>query len=80
MFNRITPKTDSQLTQSDVANLVLAQAIENVSRLTGVSSDDALKLLATQISANQKKPQASPRSFQQPLLEQNEFQFIAELF
>lgn len=80
MFNKITPKTDSQLTQSDVANLVLAQAIENVSKLTGVSSDDALKLLTTQISAKQKKPPASPRSFQQPLLEQNEFQFIAELF
>ena len=80
MFNKITPKTDSQLTQSDVANLVLAEAIENVSKLTGVSSEDAVKLLITQLSGEQKKPQASPRNFQQPLLEQNEFQFIAELF
>lgn len=81
MFNKVTPKADSQLSRNDVANLVLADAVDSISKLTGVSQEKALQLLVKQLTPRESENASLiNRNHQQPLLEQNEFQFIAELF
>jgi len=74
MFTNITPKADSQLSNEDVANLVVGDALEKISQLTGLSQKKAFALLVNQVS-HENTPQ-----IQAPLLEQNECQFISSLF
>jgi len=81
MFNKITPTTDSQLSNEDVANLIMSDALNKISQLTGLSEQLAFALLANQV--NQKTQQNNPERLDKvhgPLLEQSESQFISSLF
>ncbi len=81
MFTKITPTADSQLSNSDVANLIVSDALEKISQLTGLNQQQAFALLANQV--NQQSNDVSHQhkaKVQAPLLEQNEFQFISSLF
>ena len=77
MFTKITPTTDSQLSNEDVANLIVSDALEKISQLTGLSQEKAFELLSQQVNndAASHTPKAQP-----PILEHNEFQFISSLF
>ncbi len=81
MFTKITPKTDSQLSNANVVNLVLNDAINKIMQLTGVPQTKAFALLVEQVNQQTKqgvKVKAKP--YQQPVLEQNEYKFISNLF
>lgn len=81
MFTKLTPKTDSQLSNSDVANLIVADALDKLTQLTGLDQQDALLLLAEQITPSTEKPatRQHPQAVE-VILEQNEYQFISGLF
>jgi len=74
MFTKVTPKADSQLSNEDVANLIVGDALEKISQLTGLSQKKSFALLVNQV--NYERAQ----QIQAPLLEQSEFQFISSLF
>lgn len=81
MFTKITHKTDSQLSNANVVNLVLDDAINKIMQLTGVPQTNAFALLVEQVNQQTKhvvKVKAKP--YQQPVLEQNECKFISNLF
>jgi uncharacterized protein YidB (DUF937 family) len=81
MFTKITPTTDSQLSNEDVANLILSDALSKISQLTGLSEQQAFTLLSSQVnpqSNDNKVVKFTPRPT--PLLDQNESQFISSLF
>ena len=74
MFTKISPTADSQLSNEDVANLMVNDALKNISQLTGLNQEQAFALLVNQVS-HTKRSKVHP-----PLLEQNEAQFISSLF
>jgi hypothetical protein len=81
MFTKIVPITDSQLSNEDVANLIVSDALTKISQLTGLSEQKAFALLSDQVA--QKNCDTSDEKvtkMQAPLLEQNEYQFISSLF
>ncbi|KGJ89527.1 hypothetical protein [Colwellia psychrerythraea] len=81
MFTKVTPKADSQLSNEDVANLIVSDALAKISQLTGLNQQRAFALLASQV--NQYSDDVSHQQItkiEAPLLEQNEFQFISNLF
>ncbi|WP_019029458.1 hypothetical protein [Colwellia piezophila] len=81
MFNKITPTTDSQLSNEDVANLIVNDALNKISRLTGLSEQQAFLLLSNQIKMhNSDDIHEQVTRFKSPLLEQSEYQFISNLF
>ncbi len=78
MFTRIKPTTDSQLSNDDVANLIVDDAITKLSQLTDLTKEQAFTLLVNHI-----KSQVSIEESQKlttPVLEANESQFISSLF
>lgn len=81
MFTKITPTADSQLSNEDVANLIVNDALEKVSKLTGLSQQKAFALLANQVNQHSDViSQKQSTKVETPLLEQSEFQFISSLF
>jgi len=81
MFTKITPTADSQLSNADVANLIVSDTIEKIATLTGLTHQDAFTLLAEQV--NQHCTGISHKNItkaQKPLLEHSESQFISNLF
>ncbi len=81
MFTKITPTTDSQLSHEDVANLIVGDALEKISQLTGLSQENAFALLVNQVNQHGNNlGHEKPVTIQAPLLEHNEFQFISSLF
>ncbi|PKG86360.1 hypothetical protein CXF85_01265 [Colwellia sp. 75C3] len=81
MFTKIIPTTDSQLSNEGVANLVVSDALRKISQLTGLSEHQAFALLSSQVnpaSNDNKVVKFTPRPT--PLLDQNESQFISNLF
>jgi len=81
MFTKIVPTADSQLSNEDVANLIVSDALTKISQLTGLSEQKAFALLAKQVVLkNGLDSHEEITQVQAPLLEQNEFQFISSLF
>ncbi|ALO34055.1 hypothetical protein CMT41_04430 [Colwellia sp. MT41] len=88
MFTKINPATDSQLSNEDVANLMVNEALNNISKLTGLNQEQAFALLLSQVSrqteqVSRQTEQVSLESTSKvhsPLLEVDETQFIASLF
>ena len=81
MFTKITPTADSQLSNEDVANLIVSDALEKISQLTGLNQEKAFALLANQINQSSNNLSHDQTiKIQPPILEQNEFQFISSLF
>jgi len=81
MFTKIAPKADSQLSNEDVANLIVSDALAKISQLTGLSEVKAFALLSNQVAQqNYDNSHEKITKVQTPLLEQNEFQFISSLF
>jgi len=81
MFTKIVPTADSQLSNEDVANLIVSDALTKISQLTGLSEQKAFALLAKQVVLkNGLDSHEKITQVQAPLLEQNEFQFISSLF
>jgi len=81
MFTKIAPKADSQLSNEDVANLIVSDALAKISQLTGLSEAKAFALLSNQVAQqNYDNSHEKITKVQTPLLEQNEFQFISSLF
>ncbi len=74
MFTKINPQSDTQLSNTDVANLVFADALEKMAQLTGLSQEQGFRLLQQQFS-----PKNSTH-MQVPVLDHNESNFIAGLF
>ncbi|PKI14377.1 hypothetical protein CXF71_16715 [Colwellia sp. 12G3] len=81
MFTKITPTTDSQLSNEDVANLIVSDALSKISQLTGLSKQKAFALLSNQVTpqSNDNK-QLAFKKIHIPLLDQSESQFISSLF
>ena len=81
MFTKITPKTDSQLSNTNVVNLVLDDAINKIIQLTGVPQTKAFAMLVEQVNQQTKQEvKVKAKPYQQPVLEQNEYKFISNLF
>jgi len=81
MFTKITPTTDSQLSNEDVANLVVGDALEKIAQLTGLSQEEAIALFVNQVDQQSDAiSQKQSTKVETPLLEQSEFQFISSLF
>ena len=81
MFTKIVPKADSQLSNEDVTNLIVSDALNKISQLTGLSEQKAFALLSHQVAQqNCDHSHEKITKVQAPLLEQNEFQFISSLF
>lgn len=78
MFTKIIPTADSQLSNEDVANLLVSDALSKISQLTGLNAQQAFALLSTQVSP--KSHDITPTRLQVPLLDQSESQFISSLF
>jgi uncharacterized protein YoaH (UPF0181 family) len=81
MFTKISPKTDSQLSNENIVNLIVDDAITKISQLTGMTSKEAFALLVTEIN-QQTKPETKIKAntYQQAILEQTECKFILGLF
>ncbi len=81
MFTKISPKTDSQLSNENIVNLIVDDAITKITRLTGMTSKEAFALLVTEVN-RQSEPQIKIKAkrYQQPVLEQSECKFISGLF
>ena len=81
MFTKITPTTDSQLSNEDVANLIVSDALSKISQLTGMNEQQAFALLSSQVNpqGNDNKQVTSNKVYV-PLLDQSESQFISNLF
>ena len=85
MFTKISPKTDSQLSNENIVNLIVDDAITKITQLTGMTSKEAFALLVTEIN-QQTKPETKPETkikantYQQAILEQTECKFILGLF
>jgi len=69
-------KTDSLVSNEDLTNLIMNQALEQIATLTGVSKAQALVLMANQLS--HEAPQQT--TVFKPILEQDESTFIRHLF
>ncbi|GAW94849.1 MULTISPECIES: hypothetical protein [Colwellia] len=81
MFTKINPATDSQLSNEDVANLMVNEALNNISKLTGLNQEQAFALLLSQVSRQTEQVSLESTSkVHSPLLEVDETQFIASLF
>jgi uncharacterized protein YidB (DUF937 family) len=81
VFTKITPTADSQLSNEDVANLIVSDALEKIAQLTGLNQEKAFVLLANQINQSSNNLSHDKTiKIQTPILEQNEFQFISSLF
>ena len=81
MFTKITPTADSQLSNEDVANLIVGDALEKICQLTSLSQENAFALLASQVNQHSNDlGHEKPVTIQAPLLEHKEFQFISSLF
>jgi len=81
MFTKITPTTDSQLSNEDVANLIVGDALEKLGKLTGLNQKEAFALLANQVNQHSDDVCLKQTTkIQAPLLEQNESLFISNLF
>jgi len=81
MFTKIVPAADSQLSNTDVANLIVSDALTKISQITGLSEQKAFALLSNQVAQQScDNNHEKITKVQAPLLEQNEFQFISSLF
>jgi len=81
MFTRIKPTTDSQLSNDDVANLIVDDAITKLAQLTDLSKEQAFALLSKQVNGHlTKQVGSSPKVLEQPILEHSEFKYISSLF
>jgi hypothetical protein len=81
MFTKITPKVDSSLSDSDVANLAIAEAVAQVALLTGLSQQTCIDLLNHQLNSSKRSPAFnSLRVSTTPILEHQESLYIAQLF
>lgn len=81
MFTKIPQTTDSQLSNEGLTNLIVNDALSKISQLTGLSEQQAFILLSSQVlQHNSDNSQQELVKVQAPLLEQNEFQFISNLF
>ncbi|HCM48486.1 MAG TPA: hypothetical protein DIS98_13650 [Colwellia sp.] len=81
MFTKITPTTDTQLSNEDVANLIVSDAMSKISQLTGMNEQQAFALLSSQVNpqSNDNSHVATKKVYT-PLLDQSESQFISSLF
>ena len=81
MFTKVTPTTDSQLSNKDVANLIVSDALRKISQLTGLSEQQAFALLSNQVNPHYNdNEQLAFIKVHTPLLDQSESQFISNLF
>jgi hypothetical protein len=81
MFTKITPTTDSQLSNDEIANLIVSDALEKIGQLTGLKQKDAFALLSSQVIQHVEEVNDEQiNKVQTPLLGQNECQFISNLF
>lgn len=78
MFTRVTPRTDSQLSNDDVANLILDDAINKLAQLTDLDKEQAYALLTKQIKSQINVEESAKLAT--PILEVKESQFISSLF
>lgn len=83
MFTKAKLKSDSQLSPSEVANLLIDDALTKMSLLTGLDSQKCMALLSAQVTKEHLKPTELTNTnavIQSPVLEQGELQFINQLF
>lgn len=81
MFTKTTPKTDSQLSNENLADLLVNDAINKIMQLTGMTSKAALDLFVAQVNQQTKKiAKVKFNAYQQSKLEQSEYTFISSLF
>lgn len=81
MFTKIPRTADSQISNEDVASLIVGDALNKISQLTGLNHQKAFTLLSTQVSlhtgySNHKETV----KVEAPLLEHSEFLYISNLF
>jgi hypothetical protein len=81
MFTKTTPKTDSQLSNENIADLVINDAINEIMQLTGMTSKATLDLFVAQVNQQTKNiAKVKFNAYQQSKLEQTEYTFISSLF
>ena len=83
MFTKTRLLTDSQLSPSEIANLLVEDALNKMSQLTGLDSQKCFQLISAQVTKDTDQESAStPNRFikKTPVLDQGEVQFINQLF
>ena len=83
MFTKTKLLTDSQLSHSEIANLLVEDALTKMSQLTGLDSQKCFKLILAQVTTETDQECASIQTnfiAKTPVLEQGEVQFINQLF
>lgn len=81
MFNQIA--TNDVLSANEVANLLLEDALNKMSKITHLDNEQCLKLLASQLPRKSSYIKSKKHTFiasKKPILEQCETQFIHQLF
>ncbi len=80
MFTKINPTADSQLSNEDVANLIVSDALSKISQLTGLSKQQAYSLLSKQVNPHNNDNNVPSNKMYVPLLDQSESKYISSLF
>ncbi|MFD2167824.1 hypothetical protein ACFSJY_16340 [Thalassotalea euphylliae] len=75
MFNRRDIPLDTQLNNEQLANMLVAEAIEQLQQLTQLSQADCETLVEKQFANNK-----THGAIKQPIIEQRETDFICGLF
>ena len=78
MFTPISPQNDTALSNDQVANMLLRQAIDQLSKLTQLNNSDCLSLLGQQLTG--ESPQRNVKSAQKQLIDHQESDYIISLF
>ena len=81
MFTKTSPKTDSQLSNENIADSLVNDAINKIMQLTGITPKAALDLFVAQVNQQTKQiAKVKFNAYQQSKLEQTEYTFISSLF
>ena len=78
MFTQISPQSDTALSNDQVANMLLRQALDQLSKLTQLNNSDCLSLLEQQLAG--ESPQRKLKSAQKQLIDHQESDYIISLF
>ncbi|WP_286262943.1 hypothetical protein [Thalassotalea atypica] len=81
MFKQQVLPLDTQLSPQQLANLMIVEAIEQLQKVTQLSTTHCEQLIAEQFST-QATTIVNPAAFaaKQPLLDSDEFDYINQLF
>lgn len=83
MFTKTQLTPDSQFSPNEIANLIMEDALQKISQLTGLDSQECIQLISAKVTKDTDHANHSIQTTfitKTPILEQGEVQFINQLF